>query len=44
MAEANGVKQELKDHEGTYSGFLSLMKVGTIASAIVAAIVVYLIA
>lgn len=44
MAEANGAKQDLKEHEGTYGGFLSLMKIGTILSAIVAALVVYLIA
>jgi hypothetical protein len=35
---------EMKAHEGTYSGFLGLMKWGTIISVILAAIVVLLIA
>jgi hypothetical protein len=35
---------EMQAHEGTYSGFIGLMKWGTILSAIVAAFVVLLIA
>jgi hypothetical protein len=41
MAEQAG---DLKAHEGTYGGFLGLMKYGAIASFIVAAIVVLIIA
>ena len=33
-----------KAHEQTYTGFLGLLKWGTVASAIVAAFVVYLLA
>ena len=35
---------EIKAHEQTYSGFTSLLKWGTIASVIVTAIVIFLIA
>lgn len=35
---------EMKAHNQTYSGFLSLLKVGTVISALLAAIVVALIA
>lgn len=35
---------DLKAHEGTYSGFTVMLKWGTIASLILAAIVVWLIA
>lgn len=35
---------EMKAHERTYSGFLSLIKFGAIATAVVVAIVVLLIA
>jgi hypothetical protein len=35
---------DLKAHEQTYSGFTALLKWGTVASAIVAIIVVFLIA
>lgn len=35
---------EMKAHEGTYGGFLRLLKVGTIVSALVALLVVFLIA
>jgi hypothetical protein len=35
---------EMKAHEQTYGGFLTLLKFGTVASLIVAFIVVYLIA
>ncbi|ARS29042.1 aa3-type cytochrome c oxidase subunit IV [Sphingomonas sp. KC8] len=44
MAKNNDAKNDLKAHEGTYGGFLSLLKIGTIATALVAALVVYLIA
>lgn len=39
-----GQAGDLKAHEGTYGGFLGLMKYGAIASFIVAAIVVLIIA
>ena len=39
-----GNKMELKAHEGTYAGFITLFKVGTTVAVIVAAIVVLLIA
>lgn len=42
MAEGGEFKMEA--HERTYGGFLSLLKYGTIASAIVAAVVVLIIA
>lgn len=42
MAERNA-NVELKAHAGTYGSFLGLMKWGTIAAAILAAIVVLLI-
>lgn len=34
----------MKAHEATYGGFMRLLKVGTIISALLAAIVVWLIA
>lgn len=37
-------KGEIKTHEQTYSGFTALLKWGTIASFIVAMIVVFIIA
>ncbi len=37
-------QMEMKAHEGTYAGFLTLLKVGTIISVIAAAVVVLLIA
>src|SRR3546814_18818436 len=40
MAEANGAEFELKAHEQTYNGFISLLKWGAIATAIVTAIVI----
>lgn len=33
---------DMKAHEATYSGFISLFKVGTVATALVVALVVYL--
>ncbi len=42
MSDHNGM--EMKAHEQTYGGFLSLLKFGTIACLIVAFLVVYLIA
>jgi hypothetical protein len=35
---------DMKAHEQTYTGFIGLLKWGTVASAIVAAFVVYLLA
>ena len=34
---------DMKAHEGTYAGVMSMLKWGTIASAILAALVVFLI-
>ncbi len=42
MAETTPM--ETKAHEQTYDGFLRLLKFGTIASLLIAALVVYLIA
>ena len=41
---ANSSGPHIKAHEQTYVGFISLLKYGAVASFIVAAIVVYLIA
>ena len=41
---AQGSSYEMKAHERTYGSFLKLLKYGAVASFIVAAIVVYLIA
>lgn len=38
------IQGDLKAHEQTYSGFTSLLKWGTVAAAIVALIVIFLIA
>jgi hypothetical protein len=43
MSADHGAPMDYKAHNETYSGFLTLLKVGTIASAIVAIIVVFLI-
>ncbi len=39
-----GNNMEQKAHEGTYAGFITLLKVGTIVSVLAAAVVVLLIA
>ena len=44
MAAEHHGHGDLKAHEQTYGGFLSLLKVGTIVSAVLAIIVVLLIA
>ena len=44
MAAAGNSNNDLQAHQSTYSGFLTLFKVGTIASLLVAAIVILLIA
>lgn len=44
MAKNDDAKNNLKAHEGTYGGFVSLIKIGSIVTAIVVAIVIYLIA
>jgi hypothetical protein len=41
---ANGSGMEIKAHEQTYDSFIKLLKYGAIASGLVAALVVYLIA
>ena len=42
MAQGVASGMDQKAHEKTYSGFIGLMKWGTVASIIVAAFVVYL--
>lgn len=44
MAGDNGAQVEMKAHEGTYSGFIRLLKIGTIVSVVTTAIVLLLIA
>jgi hypothetical protein len=44
MAADGGAGMDYKAHNSTYSGFISLFKVGTAISVVVAAIVVLLIA
>jgi hypothetical protein len=44
MAADNHAHGDFKAHQNTYGGFLSLLKVGTIASAVLTIIVVLLIA
>jgi len=44
MAVEGGSRGDLQAHESTYVGFISLLKIGTIVSVIVAAVVVLLIA
>jgi len=44
MADDHGAPMDYKAHNNTYSGFLTLLKVGTIASALVGLLVVFLIA
>ena len=44
MAAEGGSRGDLQAHEKTYSSFLSLLKFGTAASFVVAAIVIFLIA
>ncbi len=44
MADHGAPQGQLGEHEGTYTGFAALMKWGTIASFLVAALVVWLIA
>ena len=44
MAVDGGARGEIKAHERTYSSFISMAKIGTAISVVVAAIVVLLIA
>lgn len=44
MAVDGGARGEIKAHESTYSSFISLAKIGTAVSVVLAAIVVLLIA
>lgn len=43
MSADHGAPMDYKAHDETYSGFLTLLKVGTIASVAVAVLVVFLI-
>ena len=44
MSDDHGAPMDYKAHNNTYSGFLTLLKVGTIASALVGILVVFIIA
>jgi hypothetical protein len=44
MSDDHGAPMDYKAHNNTYSGFITLLKVGTIASALVGLLVVFLIA
>ena len=44
MAADSDTGFDMRAHEQTYSGFLGLFRWGTVACAIIAAVVVYLIA
>lgn len=44
MAAKGKVQNDFQAHENTYVGFLNLLKYGTIASVIVAFVVIFLIA
>jgi hypothetical protein len=44
MADTGDSSSQLKAHEQTWTGFVAMMKWGTVASALVAALVVFLIA
>ena len=44
MSDDHGAPMDYKAHNATYSGFMTLLKVGTIASALVGLLVVFLIA
>ncbi len=44
MSEIHGAPMDYKAHNATYTGFLTLLKVGTVASALVGLLVVFLIA
>ena len=44
MAENGAPQSDLKDHEGTYGGFMTFLKWGTLVSFVVAFGVVWLIA
>ncbi len=43
MAADHGAPMDYKAHNATYGGFLTLLKVGTIGSCLVAALVIILI-
>lgn len=44
MSDDHGAPMDYKAHIGTYSGFLTMLKIGTVASALVGLLVVFLIA
>ena len=43
MSADHGAPMDNKAHEETYTGFLTLLKVGTIASALIGFLVIFLI-
>lgn len=43
MAEQGAPHSELKEHEGTYTGFMTLLKWGTVVSFLLAFFVIWLI-
>nr|WP_083434394.1 aa3-type cytochrome c oxidase subunit IV [Sphingomonas sp. Y57] len=44
MSDDHGAPMDYEGHNQTYSGFITLLKVGTIASALIGLLVVFLIA
>ncbi len=44
MSDDHGAPMDYKQHNGTFSGFLTLMKWGTILSALTGLLVIFLIA
>ena len=44
MADDHGAPMDYKAHNNTYSGFLNLLKVGTVLSALTGILVILLIA
>ncbi|QTH22057.1 aa3-type cytochrome c oxidase subunit IV [Rhizorhabdus wittichii] len=44
MSDDHGAPMDYKGHNQTYSGFITLLKVGTIASALTGLLVIFLIA
>lgn len=44
MSDDHGAPMDYKAHEGTYSGFLTLFKIGTVLSALTGLLVIFLIA
>ena len=44
MSDNHGAPMDYKAHNGTYAGFLTLLKIGTVLSALTGLLVIFLIA